>query len=215
MFDRHIVCTVVWLFLAIGLLAWQGSLRHPAQLWHRLKLRMEHVWLDPRELQVAIGIATIGTVLLAAIGYLSGFCQPGLPPSWGYAASQLVTLFFAPGLLEEMIFRGLLIRSEGEELPSMMAEHGQPLCSRQRPVQSHPPAWQLVLNLVIFVLYHLDVMHSQSFFGDQRFLVMAAVLGLCCQEAVIRTHSLWPGVLMHWLWVWGWLNFGSGDKLFL
>mmetsp|Transcript_100765 Transcript_100765/g.194788 ORF Transcript_100765/g.194788 Transcript_100765/m.194788 type:complete len:248 (-) Transcript_100765:103-846(-) len=225
----RILAEAIWLSLAIGLLAWQGALRDPAQLRDRLTYRLQHIRLDPQEQQWALGIAIIGSVLLAAGGLLSGFCHLGLPHSWSGAGKQLVINFFMPGLLEELIFRGLLIRlSAGNHLPSttIVDEHGQALCrpdghgstiasSCQHFLPSRPPAWELTLTLVIFVLYHLDLMHGASVFRDPRFLVMAAVLGLCCQEAVLRTRSLWPGVLMHWLWVWAWLNFGGGLHLFV
>mmetsp|Transcript_31336 Transcript_31336/g.57133 ORF Transcript_31336/g.57133 Transcript_31336/m.57133 type:complete len:89 (-) Transcript_31336:92-358(-) len=58
---------------------------------------------------------------------------------------------------------------------------------------------------MVFVTYHLDVLHmliGKPMFVDWRFLCEAAILGIAVQEALFRTGSLWPGVIMHWLWVW-------------
>lgn len=76
-----------------------------------------------------------------------------------------------------------------------------------------PPITQQVAALAIFVLFHLDLIHSMNpdmapVFSDPRFLTLAAILGVSCQEATLRTGSLWPGVCMHWLWVWCWISFG-------
>merc|ERR1739836_106321 len=74
-----------------------------------------------------------------------------------------------------------------------------------------PPLVEQGAALVVFIVYHLDVLHAktphmQHIFDDKRFLVCAAVLGLSCQEAMLRTGSLWPSVCLHWFWVWTWLT---------
>jgi predicted Abi (CAAX) family protease len=60
--------------------------------------------------------------------------------------------------------------------------------------------------LGLFVFFHLDAIHTWSLFRDPRFLALAAILGACCQAACVGTGSLWPGVLMHWWWVWAWFE---------
>jgi hypothetical protein len=62
---------------------------------------------------------------------------------------------------------------------------------------------QLGLSL-LFVLYHLDIIHTNPGFRRPSFLVLAAIVGVCCQVACVGTRSIWPGVIMHWLWVAAW-----------
>mmetsp|Transcript_25132 Transcript_25132/g.83854 ORF Transcript_25132/g.83854 Transcript_25132/m.83854 type:complete len:274 (-) Transcript_25132:15-836(-) len=90
-----------------------------------------------------------------------------------------------------------------------------PLCSLassapgfQPRTSSRPPLLMQASTLAIFVTYHLDFIHSLPVFRDVRFLVLALILGTSCQEALLRTGSVWPGIVMHWLWVWCWLTLG-------
>ena len=57
---------------------------------------------------------------------------------------------------------------------------------------------------LLFVLYHLDIIHTNPGFRRPMFLVLAAIVGVFCQVACIGTRSIWPGVVMHWLWVAAW-----------
>jgi hypothetical protein len=57
---------------------------------------------------------------------------------------------------------------------------------------------------LLFILFHLDIIHRNTVFRKPVFLVLAAIVGLSCQAACVGTRSLWPGILMHWLWVAAW-----------
>eukprot|EP00928_Gymnodinium_smaydae_P055124 TRINITY_DN38734_c0_g1_i1.p1 TRINITY_DN38734_c0_g1~~TRINITY_DN38734_c0_g1_i1.p1 ORF type:complete len:305 (+),score=47.95 TRINITY_DN38734_c0_g1_i1:81-995(+) len=70
-----------------------------------------------------------------------------------------------------------------------------------------PPLLEQVAALGIFLVYHLDAIHNNAVFADPRFLALAAILGLACQEAMLRSGSVWPGVFLHGFWVWTWLTF--------
>lgn len=73
---------------------------------------------------------------------------------------------------------------------------------------TRPPVADQVSCLVIFVVYHLDDIHGWSVFRDWRFLTMAFFVGFACQEALLWSTSLWPGIFLHACWVWAWFTFG-------
>ena len=100
-------------------------------------------------------------------------------------AALAATLFFAPALGEELLFRGLII-------------------PRERP----NTRW-LVLSVLLFVLWH--PLQALTFgppwagaFLDPWFLAAVAVLGTALARIYAATGSLWPCVLLHWLVVLGW-----------
>merc|ERR1712187_1107407 len=104
-----------------------------------------------------------------------------------------------PGLLEELIFRGVLFQFPNEVT---MGETSRPALGEQ------------IAALWIFLVYHLDVLHvpKASVFYSPCFLMEAAILGIFVQEALLRTNSLWPGIIMHWMWVWLGIFFGGGFR---
>jgi len=214
------VCTVIWLCMAVLLLVWQGCFRSRAelarQLTDRLGSRLRYR-LTAEEKQWFCVIFLAGTVVLAALGLGSGFCCLGLPPSFLGAVGQLCINFLFPGFFEELLFRGLLIRPPaGSQLDERLVHTDTTSAgSSNKEPGLVLVVFELMWALVTFLVYHLDAVHPQPLFRDLWFLLMALVLGLSCQAALLWTRSLWPGVLMHWLWVWGWLNFGGGLQLFL
>jgi predicted Abi (CAAX) family protease len=77
-----------------------------------------------------------------------------------------------------------------------------------RPARQGPaPRTELAELLAVwalFVLFHLDAIHTWGVFRDLRFLTLAAILGAACTLTAAATRSLWPGIILHWLWVWAW-----------
>lgn len=357
----HITCTVLECVGSLGLLVRQGVIRptrSPVQLRQLcdrlvrgLQIRFRHAGSPggvsrQRTFKVGAVVGLVGSVALLAVGLASGFLRPSLPQDWVVALQTLVVTFVMPGLLEELFFRGLLLRlpgsmnlSAGEDtchhletcavpeteagnpwtcrlcfvaMPqgstsrehlvctlcrchlcircatqlsiqdnssappspgSISMEHivcdprdgcvaeschvelvpdsaraipvarkpccdflGKPagdleelaqvgVCGREvinlangdsgvasgKTRYQRPPWFEQVAALAIFLVYHFDVGHADwpAAFCDLRFMGLAAILGVSCQEALLRTNSLWPGICMHWLWVWMWLTFGS------
>eukprot|EP00929_Paragymnodinium_shiwhaense_P000563 TRINITY_DN100808_c0_g1_i1.p1 TRINITY_DN100808_c0_g1~~TRINITY_DN100808_c0_g1_i1.p1 ORF type:complete len:291 (+),score=74.44 TRINITY_DN100808_c0_g1_i1:149-1021(+) len=220
--------------------------------------------------------ALMGSCLLMAVGFGTGFCWWSPPPEEGL---KMVLLTFAqsfimPGIVEEVLFRGLLLRlpadieqlerqeqppvggperalavqlkppsadgigASSEELcddaastaasaaaPAMSALSVSSSVAMDRAAQtdatnywcggSRPPAWEQVAALAIFVIYHCDLLHEQTVFQDWRFLCMAVVLGVFCQEALLVTGTLWPSVLLHTVWVTIWVQIFGGRDLFM
>merc|ERR1712107_630982 len=80
----------------------------------------------------------------------------------------------------------------GHDLEANTGRVAPPSCDGTRPA-----IWQQVLAVSIFVVYHQDILHTHKVFRDVRFLMMAALLGISCQEALFLSGSIWPGVVMH------------------
>mmetsp|Transcript_82445 Transcript_82445/g.143065 ORF Transcript_82445/g.143065 Transcript_82445/m.143065 type:complete len:158 (-) Transcript_82445:12-485(-) len=131
------------------------------------------------------------------------FLAPHVSANGSDAVLSVAHLFLV-AFAEEVLFRGLLV-----QLPTFknQAEEGVSLpMGGEVPDKletSRPPAGEQIAILAIFVMFHLDIMHAvvSGVFCQPLFLLMAAILGLCCQEALLRTQSLWPGTIMHWTWV--------------
>eukprot|EP00443_Scrippsiella_acuminata_P103473 CAMPEP_0115637500 /NCGR_PEP_ID=MMETSP0272-20121206/34226_1 /TAXON_ID=71861 /ORGANISM="Scrippsiella trochoidea, Strain CCMP3099" /LENGTH=260 /DNA_ID=CAMNT_0003074557 /DNA_START=55 /DNA_END=834 /DNA_ORIENTATION=- len=183
----------------------------------------------------AVFLFLAGSVILATFGLASSFMVAAPPESLSVTVKSLFVLFVTPALVEEIFFRGLLLplpteehlpvdtdAGTGSELgwcggsvtdPSTDQENNQETShgtSTASALNVYNIRWfDHVVALVAFTTYHLDIIHTPSVFRDLRFIVMALILGLFCQMALIRTESLWPGIFMHWFWVWGWLTFGS------
>ncbi len=143
-----------------------------------------------RSLLVLAGYGALALALGVASGFLS------LPMQWpplAEALPRLAKLLLLPALVEELLFRVLLI---------------------PHPIEGFP--WQSLLawnalSLGLFVLYHpvaarLWYPQARALFEDPRFLFQAALLGVACSLAYGFTGSLWPPVLIHWLAVVIWLE---------
>jgi predicted Abi (CAAX) family protease len=128
------------------------------------------------------------------IGLLSGLLRPGLArlaPSEMIGAGVL--LFFYPALVEEIVFRGLLLPRSGGSLPRgrLMVVAGAALFVY---VASHP------INAGLFRPQILGL------FASPAYLALTTLLGLACTAAYLISRSIWPAVAIHWLtvviWIW-------------
>ena len=143
-----------------------------------------------RSLLVLAGYGALALALGVASGFLS---MPMQWPPLAEALPRLAKLLLMPALVEELLFRVLLIPHPIEGFP------WQPLL-----------AWN-ALSLGLFVLYHpvaarLWYPQARALFDDPRFLLQATLLGVACSLAYGFTGSLWPPVLIHWLAVVIWLE---------
>ncbi|HYJ84292.1 MAG TPA: DUF2235 domain-containing protein [Allosphingosinicella sp.] len=138
---------------------------------------------------------------LALFAWLGGFLtwQPELTP--GLALVALVAFFF-PALVEESVFRGLLLKPPSDG------------------VSGFGPA---VLSALLFALWHpLQVLVCQwtlvgrcplpwAWLGfNFWFLAAAFALGLACARLTLKARSLWPAVVLHWLVVVAWAALFGG-----
>jgi len=109
--------------------------------------------------------------------------------------------FLTPALLEEGLFRGLLL----------------PHPATSGPTRARRAAWWAG-SLVVYVAAHPLVAAllrpaARGVFDAPDFLVAAALLGATATALYQRTGSLWPGVLLHGAVVATWLSLGGALQL--
>lgn len=135
------------------------------------------------------------------IGFASGLLRFEILP-WGPGALlRLVAyLFISPALIEEIVFRGSLLPQDSGVLSRrrLLA-----LCS---------------VSLGLFVLSHVVnglLFHrgAVGVFTNPWFLLEAALLGAVCIAAYLKSGSVWPGVVAHWLTVAVWIVLFGGGRL--
>jgi len=107
------------------------------------------------------------------------------PPDAITSLGLIATLFVAPALGEEMLFRGLLIP------------------------RSRSGSLAIVPSVLLFVLWHpLQAVTFgppwASAFLEPSFLAAVAILGVALGRIYAATRSLWPCIFAHWLVVLGW-----------
>ncbi len=119
-------------------------------------------------------------------------------------AATLRTLllpFLTPALLEEGLFRGLLLPHPATPGVTRIRRAGWWTGSLLAYVAAHPLAAGLWRP------------SARGVFDAPDFLVAAALLGLSATALYQRTGSLWPGVLLHGAVVATWLNLGGAALL--
>ncbi len=155
---------------------------------------------------------------LAVVGILGGYGIMAMCFSWKYGFLQfsrpenrqpprairqeiiaICQLFLLPALVEEVLFRLLLIPHPIET-----------------PTATDLLFWSLV-SLCLFIIYHpLNALTfypaGKPTFMDWRFLTLAGCLGICCLSVYLFTGSIWSAVVIHWLAVVIWLNFLGGKQ---
>jgi len=157
---------------------------------------------QPGDLGRSLLVLAVYGALALGLGVASGFLSLSWQwPPLGQALPRLARLLLLPALVEELLFRVLLIPHPIEGLP------WQPLLG-----------WN-ALSLGLFVLYHpvaarLWYPQGRAVFDDPRFLLQATLLGVACSLAYGFTGSLWPSVLIHWLAVVIWLEPLQGRNRF-
>lgn len=129
--------------------------------------------------------------LILILAHLGGLARFQSPPDITTSLALAATLFVAPALGEELLFRGLLIPRSG------------------------PRAAWAALSVLLFILWHplqavtIGPPWSAAFL-DPWFLGAVAVLGVALARLYGATRSIWPGVILHWVVVFGWKAFFGG-----
>jgi len=128
------------------------------------------------------------------IGFRSGLLRPGpahLTPAELIGSGVL--LFVQPALVEEIVFRGVLLPRDGRSWPRgrLVLVAGAALAVY---VASHP------INARLFRPQVLGLFESPAY------LALTTLLGLACTAAFFISRSIWPSVAIHWLtvviWIW-------------
>lgn len=150
-------------------------------------------WPDRRGWVETAGLFAAFSLAALVLGASSGFLGLALPAAAGTArllAHVAGSLIF-PALAEETLFRVLLLPHFAERAPL-----------------SRAVKWT-ALSLALFIVWHplnawLFLPVARPVFTDPVFLTLAGLLGLTCSVAYLRTGSVWPPVLIHWLVVVVW-----------
>ena len=125
-----------------------------------------------------------------------------LHPGGGAATLRTVLLpFLTPALLEEGLFRGLLLPHPATPGVTRVRRAAWWAGSLLAYLAAHPLAAALVRPA------------ARGVFDAPDFLVAAALLGVTATALYQRTGSLWPGVLLHGAVVATWLNLGGAALL--
>lgn len=164
-----------------------------------LRVALGHV-PDRQSWAQSAGLALGMTAIAVPLALAGGLVSAPMEASAG-AFRTLVIPFLAPALVEECVFRGLLLpypRTPG----STLAERA--------------PWW--AGSLLLYVALHplaaaLVRPAARGVFDSPAFLLEAALLGITATVLYERTASLWPAVLLHGTVVAVWLNLGGARLL--
>jgi predicted Abi (CAAX) family protease len=146
---------------------------------------------------IVLGILLAYGAIALSIGWYFGFLRPVAPPqgAWGVLSGAMIT-FFSPVLLEELIFRAMLIPHPAEGFPL-----------------TKWATWAAI-SLLLFVVYH--PLKAPGLFKAGRsplnepiFPLLSGLLGLACTTAYALTGSVWTAIGLHWVVMTIWL-FGLG-----
>jgi len=168
---------------------------------------------NPVRASVVLGLAlAVTAALLLPFVTLSGFarrdsrvCRGSLPRA--DKARALLWTFFAPGLLEELVYRAAMLPRLVDNYAAVDLAHGSLLLAH---AGSSTLLWQAVGALLVFVGMHpvngiFLRPAARATFCDWRFLVAAAVLGAVCSCLYLETGSVLAPAVLHWLVVAVWL----------
>lgn len=164
-------------------------------LWTRLRWAFA-TWPDAEGWGISLALFAASLLVIVPLAFwanLFSFEHAGASVSVG------AKIFFAPCLLEEVIFRALLNPSPREQRPRLEVLLWG-IASTIAYVAGHPlNAWLLRPA-------------AMTAFSHPGFLLICTVLGGVCAAAYQRTGSVWPPVLFHWLTVFVWLSLGGRHR---
>jgi len=165
------------------------------------RVRYLRTWPTRRQWLETLLVFALYAGLVLALGLGSGFFRPGwlLAPAWVMCLLP-ISLWVVPSLLEETIFRGLLIPP--------------------RQKRRQPDIFYLIGSTVLFVVWHpLNALicypPARAVFYDPVFLTIVAGMGIACGALTLRSQSLWPAVFIHWASIVIWVFALGGRNILL
>lgn len=157
-------------------------------------------WLPTfSDVKFALIALSVFGVVIVPFGLSTGLLELSPMRDLAEIGQVAIIAFFIPALFEEALFRGPL---------AFMSDIGS---RKLLPV--------VALSLSLFVLWHpfnayVFLSDARELFFDWRFLFVAAFLGIVATWLAVKSRSLWPAILFHWLAVVGWKIFFGGPRFF-
>lgn len=149
----------------------------------------------------AWALVPVFAIIAVSVGFRAGLFR------FGWLDSPItpvlpILLFVFPSLLEEVLFRGVLI-------PRNILASG--------PAKA---AWSVAISTLIFVAWHpFNALAFNptaiSLFLNPWFLVIVGAMGVTCGYAYVLSRSIWVPVIIHWAAVTVWVLFLGGRNLVL
>jgi len=143
------------------------------------------------------------SLIVIPLGFKLKFLKTEIPKvSWKILLRiTLITLLF-PATAEEVFFRVLLLPHKTEQASL---------------------AYQWIsgsISLILFIAYHplnatFFIKNARTTFSSFAFLTSAATLAIVCTIAYLKSGSIYPPVILHWVFVLAWLlGFGGYQILY-
>ncbi|MGB3237476.1 MAG: CPBP family glutamic-type intramembrane protease [Geitlerinemataceae cyanobacterium] len=141
----------------------------------------------------ALTLLLIYASIAIPIGWKLGFLQFETSLNESIVLRIALIAMVMPGLLEELVWRVVLIPHPTEAIDPNLR-------------------WLWVaLSLILFTIYHpLNFFVKHDTFKDPIFLVLATLLGGVCTVSYLESGSIWTPVFIHWAIVVAWLSFCGG-----
>jgi len=136
------------------------------------------MWPDAKGWARCGAIAALGLCLIAVVAFPTGIAH--WRPDFDGWPLRLAKVMVVPAFTEELVFRGLLVPTRGEN--------------------AHP-ARRIGLGVALFVAWHVaeatTFLPGAHLFLTVPFLVCALALGAACAAMRYLSGSLWPAVIFH------------------
>lgn len=144
----------------------------------------------------------IFSLIVIPLGFKLKFLKAEIPEvSWKVIFRLVLITLFLPATAEEVLFRVLLLPHKTEQASLV---------------------YQWIsgsISLILFIIYHplnatLFIRNARTTFTSFAFLASAAILGIFCTIAYLKSGSIYPPITLHWIFVLGWLlGLGGYRKL--
>lgn len=151
---------------------------------------------------VELGLLLLAyTAIALFLGFKFNFLQVKIISSWSVALRVTITSLFFPSIIEELLFRVVLIPHPLEQVSI-----------------TNLSIW-MIISLILFIVAHpLNAMtftpRGKEVFFKPIFLILAGLLGVFCTILYFHSGSLWTAVLFHWFIVSVWLiSLGGFEQL--
>ncbi len=150
-------------------------------------------WPDATQWIAALRLAVPALAIVAALGFLAEWFVWSPVTDMTALLFTAGILFFVPALLEELVFRGVLL--------SWLTQL--------------TPRWGAWLSTLLFVAWHpLQALTVGPPWADMflrpSFWIATLILGIILSHIRIRSQSLWPVILIHWFAVLIWKSLLGG-----